>query len=140
MPREITLTDLGATYEEIEAARGGQRRRMKDRRGRHAYRRIGPTMLKPEGQDWVYLQGINPWSMVEHARAMMGEAPCPVCEGGELRLTAYCTGCDATGADGVIAGRFPGLPVGMSDRLDVPGEYLERPKFDGTGALKGGKA
>lgn len=112
---------------------------MKDRRGRHAYRRIGPTQLKPEGHDWVYISGFNAWSMEAEGRARIGEIPCPVCGGTELRLTVYCLSCDRCGADDVIAGRFPGLPVGMSDRLDVPKEYLERPKFDGTGALKGGK-
>lgn len=139
MPREISLTDLGSSYEELEQTGGGQRRRMKDRRGRHAYRRIGPAGMRPADHDWVYLHGINPWSMAEHARAMMGVAPCPVCGGGELRLSAYCLGCDSTGADGVIAGRFPGLPVAMSDRLDCPPAYLERPAYCGTGALKGGK-
>lgn len=139
MTREICLTDLGSSYEQIEAGGGGQRRRFKDRRGRRAYRPIGRTALKPEGHDWIYLSGINPWSMEEHARAMLPGGVCPVCEGGELRMSAYCLGCDRTGADGVIAGRFPGLPVGLSDRLDCPGGYLERPKFDGTGALKGGK-
>lgn len=68
---------------------------------------------------WVFLYGLNPWSMFEHAEARLGLAPCPVCDGGSPRRRCYCLGCDRTGLDGKVA--FPGLEVDEASDPDWSG-------------------
>lgn len=64
----------------------------------------------PRSDDsWIWLGGLRPWEMHEHAAAYLGLEPCPVCEGGTLRRKSYCLGCDATGLDGVAD--FPGADI-----------------------------
>lgn len=72
------------------------------------------------GDGWVYMEGREPWSMVDHARAFQGLAPCPVCNDAPLKRTRYCAGCDRTGLDGRVA--FPGEPVNSRPNPDYPPE------------------
>jgi hypothetical protein len=74
----------------------------------------------PGDLGWVFLAGCLPWSMIDHARAFLGEAPCPVCRGGDLARSRYCLACDRTGRDGRI--NFGGLPVGSCPDPDWKAE------------------
>ncbi len=134
--RVINLTDLGASYADIEGAAGGRRRRLKGRR--NAYQRMGPS-YRPADTDWVYLNGINPWEAWNHLSAHLGYCICPVCGDEDLRYNAYCLACDRTGGDEAIGHKFDGADVGSRLRLDVPVAYIEQPKYAGTGKVKGGK-
>jgi hypothetical protein len=99
--------------------------------------RAGDEQLRPDGHDWIYLAGVNAWSMIAHARAAIGVDPCPVC-GGHPRKLAYCLGCDATGMDRAIGNRWPGKPVGSAMRDDATARtYRGQPKYQPT--MKGGK-
>lgn len=85
---------------------------------------------------FVYLDGVKPWSMIDHARAFLGETACPVCHNRKLRRNLYCSACDAAGLDGRIT--YPGLPIGSCcdpNWSATPTSYTERPLKRGLGDL-----
>lgn len=100
--------------------------------------RVGDEQLRPDGHDWIYLAGVNAWSMIAHARAAIGVDPCPVC-GGHPRRLAYCLACDRCGMDALIGTHWPGKPVGIAMRDDATAKsYRGQPKYQ-PGPIKGGK-
>jgi hypothetical protein len=99
--------------------------------------RAGDEQLRPDGHDWIFLAGVNAWSMIDHARAAIGIDPCPVC-GGHPRRLAYCLGCDRCGMDRAVGNRWPGKPISDAGRDDSTAKkYRIQPKYRPT--MKGGK-
>lgn len=91
-------------------------------------------------RDWMYIDGVEPWSMADEALYRAGLARCKGCgrhrdDGPVSPASRYCGRCDSAGLDGRV--NYPGEEVGSRIDPDYPAEPTKVPAI--RNGLRGGK-